>query len=86
MSCEACHRKMNGTGCKGHFVINGVDFNRIRFGDNGEPSDLPCPDCNATSGKIHHWHCDNEVCPNCHGQALGCDCEKFELIVVGRKK
>jgi len=80
-TCEVCHRKMDGTGCKGHFVINGEKFSRIPFGYNGEYADEPCPDCGVLEGKKHHWNCDNEICPNCRGQALGCDCKTFELIV-----
>lgn len=29
-----------------------------------------CPDCGAKAGGFHHFGCDIENCPVCHGQML----------------
>ncbi len=79
-TCEVCRQVFHGNSCIGHFEINGERFERIVHGGNGEYADTPCPDCGVLEGQIHHWNCDNETCPNCRGQALGCDCESFEVV------
>lgn len=33
-----------------------------------------CPDCNAPKGGYHHPGCDDEECPRCGLQAIGCEC------------
>jgi hypothetical protein len=33
-----------------------------------------CPDCNSRRGEFHHPGCDNEECPKCGFQAIGCSC------------
>lgn len=33
-----------------------------------------CPDCNCLPDSYHHVGCDQEECPRCHYQALGCRC------------
>ena len=38
-----------------------------------------CHDCGVTEGQIHELGCDNESCPFCGGQLLGCDCFDAEL-------
>jgi hypothetical protein len=83
-TCSACHRVMNGTGCVGYLEIDGKRYERLGFGENGEGTEDGCPDCYVKEyGAKHHWGCDNETCPSCQGQALGCDCDSFELIVDG---
>lgn len=71
---------MDNGGCTGHFKIDGKSFSRIPYDEDGR-----CPDCAVKNGEIHHWHCDQERCPKCKGQALCCECESFELIVVKQK-
>lgn len=39
--------------------------------------DMPtmrCHDCNVAPGGLHHPGCDDERCPRCGGQLIGCDC------------
>ena len=84
--CEICGREMlTADGCgisKVH--INGKEYERIKCGDaydfvpdmeEGER----CHDCGATVGHYHHWGCDAERCPACHGQLIGCDCKDVYL-------
>jgi hypothetical protein len=58
---------------------------RIRYGDEkrwlhyppeerGQYTDHPCHDCSAIKGEYHVPTCDMEECPECGGQAIGCDC------------
>jgi hypothetical protein len=83
-TCNICHKKMNGTGCVGHFEIDGERYSRIGYGEDGNYDEDGCRDCGVKQfGDKHHWNCDNEKCPACRGQALGCDCDDFELIVDG---
>ncbi len=85
-TCESCNRKMHGTSCKGFLIINGTKVSRLAYGDNGEQADGLCHDCGCKGGQLHHWGCDNEVCPKCHGQALGCECgEDYQLEVTTTK-
>lgn len=35
-----------------------------------------CHDCGCPDGTLHHPGCDNERCPRCGGQAIGCSCNK----------
>jgi hypothetical protein len=36
-----------------------------------------CNDCGVLPGQYHVPSCDQEWCPSCNFQALGCDCRKF---------
>lgn len=38
------------------------------------PAPPRCSDCNTMLGKPHHPGCDQEECPKCHMQSLGCPC------------
>ena len=59
------------------FRSNGKKFKRIP-NENSEN----CHDCGAKPGLLHHWKCDNETCPKCKGQALGCECNgDYELVI-----
>ena len=81
-TCNVCHKKMNGTGCVGHFEIDGERYSRIGYGEDGNYDEDGCHDCGVKQfGDKHHWNCDNEKCPACRGQALGCDCDDFELVI-----
>lgn len=88
--CEVCERDMQArTGCGEPMEFcNGKMMKRIKHGDESgqmkhmvEPRPewglgVPthCHDCGAPIGTYHHAGCDTEECPNCHGQALGCQC------------
>ena len=69
--CSCGHEMKPGSSC--HIVeMKGNDgkwYKRLP-NDRGQ-----CHDCNAGSGKIHHWGCDSERCPVCHGQLMGGDCD-----------
>jgi hypothetical protein len=57
--------------------IDGVDFDRVRYGDEEEDwgaKDHPCHDCAVLKGQFHVPGCDGERCPRCKGQMIGCDC------------
>lgn len=43
-----------------------------------------CHDCNVAPGGVHHWGCDVEECPKCHGQLISCGC--FTDSVFGKLK
>lgn len=58
----------------------------IQFGDGecleaekftGSPVRGGCPDCGAKVGHYHdiNLNCDNEKCPRCRMQFIGCDCD-----------
>jgi hypothetical protein len=61
--------------------INGMIFERVKFGDSGHFSDEYecCPDCGAEKGQVHIPVCEMERCPNCKGQLGSCPCEIAEL-------
>ena len=85
-TCESCKKEMHGTGCKGFLIINGHKVQRLAYGDHGEYAEGLCHDCGCKEGQLHHWGCDNEICPNCHGQALGCECgEDYQLEITTTK-
>jgi len=51
---------------------------RIRYGKEAfdwHSDTIPCHDCAAIKGQLHIPGCDVEECPNCHEQALSCDCD-----------
>lgn len=59
--------------------IGGKWYDRIPCGDEMDfdpcmSEGERCHDCGATRGHYHHWNCDAERCPACHGQLLSCDC------------
>ena len=63
------------------YVIGGVTYPRIRYGDEqyvGElegPVPEPCHDCAVRRGQYHVGPlCDMEECPRCRGQVIACDC------------
>jgi len=54
---------------------------RMQLGDTGAeeflrgiPDRPRCPDCRAKKGFFHHAGCDQEECPKCQMQAIGCAC------------
>lgn len=57
------------------FVINGVEHDRVPYGEGEDDLDFPtCDDCGVRRGKLHLLGCDLEPCPRCGGQAITCDC------------
>ena len=70
--CDFCKQEMtDNVGCIGAgFDINDKHLDPIP-NDEGQN----CHDCGAPDGTLHHPGCDSERCPNCGGQAIGCDCE-----------
>ena len=78
--CDVCGQDpLNSKGCRASTILAaGKKYKRIPFlGEAGER----CHDCNTLSGHYHHWGCDDEQCPVCGGQLIGCDCEDVECIV-----
>ena len=83
--CPVCKLEMltaSGCGSKRlQFTAKGSRpqlHDKIPYGSGrrGGMADLRerCPDCNVERGKFHHPNCDQEECPICHGQLLGCGC------------
>jgi len=59
-----------------------VKVPRIKYGEEkswGPDFSRPCGDCAAVKGEYHADHCDWEQCPVCHGQALGCECNRISM-------
>lgn len=72
----AIYEKDNPTMNKLEIIIDGTVYNRIPFGTEQEDDgDDCCPDCGVKRGEFHLQKCDQEICPKCHGQLIGCDCE-----------
>lgn len=70
--CEICEKEMSpGTPCT---------YTRVQIGGSWYDRDTQgfgmtiCGDCNSPLGSPHHWGCDNERCPKCGRQFIGCDC------------
>ena len=76
-----CGREMldGGTiGNEGCAFTHLVDMNENRVKrDTGSLGDVKsrCHDCGAKPDVAHHVNCDMEICPRCHKQLIGCDCE-----------
>lgn len=75
--CDYCEQEMTAkVGCKPKTYddfADGIERERVPF----TISDF-CHDCSTPRGKLHHPGCDDEKCPKCGGQAIGCDCELTE--------
>jgi hypothetical protein len=58
-----------------HFVINGQEFERVKYGSGEDDLKFPkCDDCGVPRGFHHLIGCDLEPCPRCTCQAITCDC------------
>lgn len=83
--CSWCTQVMhNGPGCTiRQFADPGRNrwVGRIRYGKENHFADglldpsSRCPDCATPRGSYHHANCDQEECPSCGLQALGCGCD-----------
>lgn len=86
--CKLCGQEMTSAdGCKcGKIIYDRKIYNRIRFGEEfdtyagavGEKE--RCPDCGVKAGAFHHFGCDVENCPVCHGQMLD-NCHLDEFVI-----
>lgn len=59
------------------YKINGKDYLRIAYGEEGEDWGADrgaCHDCAALKGQLHAPGCDVERCPVCGEQAFCCNC------------
>jgi len=81
--CPLCRGEMTaGISCNGDALcIGGKIYEPLPWGGERRllrpPGNLPaCPDCGTPAGGIHHHGCDQEECPACRGQAIGCDCHE----------
>ena len=77
--CPVCKTRMtpNNKGCWSHLIDKaGKWWERREYGYGGEEdASEPCHDCGVKEGAYHHDGCDNEECPACGGQLLGCECD-----------
>jgi hypothetical protein len=71
--CRWCDQEMkDGTAdCTGN-VVEFPDGTKMEA--LGNENDEPCHDCRVSPGGRHHPGCDNEKCPKCYGQLIGCGC------------
>jgi len=83
-TCEQCKREMKpGSTCNKTMFAEpntGKVKPAARVGEhphdmNTHGDNASCHDCNAKRGGFHHSGCDNERCPHCGGQAIGCMCD-----------
>ena len=75
VKCKDCGKEMKtAKSCnKKHIMIQGQGYLRdTTYFDTSKR----CHDCNIINkkGNIHHFGCDIERCPKCHGQLLSCGC------------
>lgn len=73
--CKACGQEMNG-----HVACTLPDFNGRARIPYAAKSRRNCHDCATPPGGLHHPGCDLEVCPDCGGQSISCDCGLDEGI------
>jgi hypothetical protein len=90
--CEVCEKDMlKAKGCLHRdYLIDGERIQALEHRDRYVVSDRNhrCGDCNAEEGQPHHLGCDQEECPSCGLQFIGCDCDVSEEMFVfpnGRK-
>lgn len=57
----------------GH-TVGGKLLARIPYGAD---QDMRCHDCGVLPGGLHHYGCDAEECPRCHGQMITCKCKRY---------
>jgi hypothetical protein len=67
------------------YEIEGRNFKRVAFGNEDTfkvSSHDKCGDCGVKKGMYHTESCDNEQCPKCGWQALGCECGIEALVEI----
>ena len=81
-TCKICSQEMKpGQGCRASTIrCDGKVYGRIKAGDELDfDPDMDeggiCHDCFVGFGQYHHFSCDSEICPICHKQLIGCDCD-----------
>jgi hypothetical protein len=76
--CEDCNREMTlAASCEARAVdLADARYLRIPYRPewNAGDSTIRCHDCGVRPGGFHHFGCDMERCPRCHGQLFCCDC------------
>lgn len=74
--CDYCNQEMSTPG--GIKTCTGNETIEFPFGDSLPAipwdGDNICYDCKIQPGGFHHPGCDNEKCPKCGGQLIGCGC------------
>jgi len=56
------------------WFIDGREWTRVRFGEERDVEESPCPGCGVYYGDLHEAGCDVEQCPRCAGQIITCGC------------
>jgi hypothetical protein len=80
--CIRCRKEMSDASvstCEGNISIRYPDGETLQSVPYDPkrlhlPNWFRCPDCNVFPGGKHHANCDQEYCPKCGGQLIGCDC------------
>ena len=91
-TCRTCQQEMQTADtCTAKVVIfsDGTSYTPIRWAPSIELDDFErlglrwkrdarrrCHDCGVAAGGVHHPGCDQELCPKCNGQLIGCDCSE----------
>lgn len=73
--CTYCNQEMEDSlGCTELTYDDMLDGEKARIPYPVDES-AKCHDCGVPPDSLHHPGCDMEVCPQCKGQAIGCDCQ-----------
>ncbi|HRH22933.1 MAG TPA: hypothetical protein PLB51_03040 [Candidatus Paceibacterota bacterium] len=85
-TCPDCNQnRMTSRGCTlAYFVIDGEKHKRVTGSyEKGKSftkevtqgEEKQCPDCGAIEGNVHHFGCENELCPIHKTPLIACDCD-----------
>ena len=85
--CEFCNqpknecKQPNGCSVKG-LSIEGDLHQRIPYVEPILNAGYTyCHDCGVTELRYHHPGCDMELCPQCRGQLISCECELDDQVL-----